>query len=188
MATSQVRSGEILWQDVEDWPEDGVRHWTPAEAEAVALAMRDAGKPLNEQGIYLNLALANGGGYREMMDRHGLHLWLAAYTDAPVVLLEGGWTRKPLLWQYTSSNIPALKGIYGGNLDVNRSGAAVWLVSDLQAALNKATNSALVVDNDKGEKTTAAVLAFQKTAFTDPSEWDGIPGSKTLTKLQEAIR
>ncbi|WP_336630034.1 MULTISPECIES: peptidoglycan-binding protein [unclassified Microbacterium] len=181
LATGQVRPGEVLWQDVEDWPEDDVRRWTPAECEAVALAFRDAGKPLSEQGIYLNLSLANSGGYREMMDRLGLQLWLAAYTDGDV-LLEGGWTRRPVLWQFTSDNIPALRGIYDAPLDVNRSGATVWLVSDLQTALNKANGANLIVDNDKGAKTVAEIVAFQKAHDLKP---DGVAGPITLGKLAE---
>lgn len=181
MATGQVRPGEVLWLDVEDWLDDGVRRWTPAECEAIVLALRDAGKPLGEQGIYLNLDLANTGGYRAVMDRLGLRLWLAAYTDAPVVLLRGGWTRKPDLWQYTSDNIPALRAMYNANLDVNRSGATVWLVADLQKALNK-LGAGLTVDNDFGRKTAAAVADFQEKHGLAV---DGDPGPRTLTKLAE---
>ena len=184
LATEQVRPGEVLWQDVEDWPEDDVRRWTPAECEAVALAFRDAGKPLSEQGIYLNLSLANTGGYREMMDRLGLQLWLAAYADAPVVLLEGGWSRKPTLWQFTSDNVAELRGIYDATLDVNRAGSAVWLVSDLQAALNKANGAHLVIDNDKGDKTVAEIVIFQTNENLKP---DGVAGPKTLTRLVQLV-
>ena len=182
LATGQVRSGEILWLDVEDWPDDDVRRWVPSECEAVAVALSAAGKPLSEQGIYLNLDLANNGGYREMMERIGLRLWLAAYTDAPVVLLKGGWGRKPDLWQFTQSNIPELRGIYDANLDVNRSGAAVWLVSDLQEALNRAMPALppLEVDNDYGRKTSARVADFQRVYGLTP---DGDAGTLTLTKL-----
>ena len=185
LATGQVRPGEVLWQDVEDWAEDGVRRWTPAECEAVVLALRDEFKPLTEQGIYLNLSLANTGGYREMMDRLGLRLWLAAYQDAPDVLLAGGWNRKPDLWQFTSSNLPGLRGIYDANLDINRAGATVWLVSDLQEALNAWGGAGtLIVDNDKGAKTTAAVMQFQRVFNL---KVDGVPGPVTLAKLAEVV-
>jgi len=180
-ATGQVRPGEIFWLDVEDWPEDGVRRWTPAECEAVVTAMRDAGKPLTEQGIYLNLDLANNGGYREMMDRLGLQLWLAAYQDTPVVLLRGGWTRKPMLWQYTSDNLPELRGIYNAALDVNRTGG-VWLVSDLQTALNRVGGYGLLVDNEYGRKVAAAVSDFQSKHGLVV---DGDAGPKTLARLAE---
>lgn len=105
MGITLVRSGDVIWEDVEDWSEDGVRRWTPAEAEAVAVALQAAGKPYADQGLYLNLSLANNGGYRPFMDRLRLQLWLAAYTDAAHVLLRGGWTRKPVLWQFTSSSL-----------------------------------------------------------------------------------
>lgn len=184
MKTGQVRPGEVLWLDVEDWPEDGVRRWTPAECEAVVTALRDAGKPISEQGIYLNKSLAESGGYREVMDRLGLRLWLAAYQDAPVVLLKGGWTRKPDLWQFTSDNLPAFRGIYNANLDVNRVGTAVWLVEDLQRALNKVGGYGLVVDNDYGRKTAGSVSDFQgKNGLVV----DGDAGPKTLTKLAEKV-
>lgn len=180
-ATGQVRPGEVVWQDVEDWPEDDVRRWIPGEVESVALALRDAGKPLVEQGVYLNLSLANNGGYREIMERLGLRLWLAAYTDAPVVLLKGGWTRKPDLWQFSSDNVPVLRGVYNANLDVNRSGVTVWLVRDLQTALNR-LGASLTVDNDFGRKTSAAVADFQASRGLTV---DGDPGPRTLTKLAE---
>ncbi|MBS0231734.1 MAG: peptidoglycan-binding protein [Proteobacteria bacterium] len=184
-ATGQVRPGEVFWLDVEDWAEDGVRRWTPAECEAVVLALRDEFKPLTEQGIYLNLSLANTGGYREMMDRLGLRLWLAAYQDAPDVLLAGGWTRKPDLWQFTSSNLPGLRGIYDANLDINRAGTTVWLVSDLQEALNTWGGAGtLTVDNDKGAKTNAAVMQFQRVFNL---KVDGVPGPVTLAKLAEVV-
>ena len=181
-ATGQVRPGETFWLDVEDWPEDDVRRWTPEECKAVVLAMRDEFKPLNEQGIYLNLNLANNGGYRPVMDELGLKLWLAAYTDAPVVLLEGGWDRKPELWQFTSDSIPSLRKVYDAPLDVNRSGTVVWLVSDLQTALNKANGSSLLVDNDKGPKTVAEIRTFQTN---QKLKVDGMAGPVTLTRLFE---
>lgn len=182
--TGQVRSGETFWWDVEDWPEEGVIRWSPAEVEARALALRDAGKPLTEQGIYLNQSLADNGGYREVIERLGMRLWLAAYTSGQHVLIKGGWTVKPALWQYTSSNLPELRGIYDANLDVNRAGENVWLVHELQAALNTVIDAGLTVDNEHGDATRDAVYAFQKFAGLFP---DGIAGNLTLTDLAGRI-
>ena len=183
MGVTLVRDRDVVWQDVEDWAEDGVRRWSPAEAEAVAVALQAAGKPFADQGLYLNLSLANNGGYRAFMDRLGLQLWLAAYTDAAHVLLRGGWTRKPVLWQFTSTNIPALRGIYDANLDVNRSGANVWLVAELQRALTK-LGFPTVDDNDYGHGTASSVSAFQESAGLVV---DGDAGPVTLTVMAQRL-
>ena len=179
MRTGQVRSDGLFWWDVEDWVEEGVVRWTPAEVEARALALAAAGKPLTEQGIYLNQSLANNGGYREVIERLGMRLWIAAYTTGDHVLLKGGWTRKPDLWQYTSANLPEFRGIYDANLDVNRSGENVWLVSHLQEALNR-LGAKLKVDNDHGNATTDEVRAHQNKFGLFP---DGIAGAKTLADI-----
>lgn len=41
------------------------------------------------------------------------------------------------------------------------------------------------VDNTPGPLSKAGVKTFQKIAFTDQKEWDGIPGEKTQNKLSE---
>lgn len=41
------------------------------------------------------------------------------------------------------------------------------------------------VDNIAGPLTKAGVKQFQKLAFSDPNEWDGIAGPKTKEKLRE---
>lgn len=41
------------------------------------------------------------------------------------------------------------------------------------------------VDNLEGPRTKTGVKTFQKLAFRDPDEWDGIAGDKTKAKLEE---
>jgi N-acetylmuramoyl-L-alanine amidase len=41
------------------------------------------------------------------------------------------------------------------------------------------------VDNIIGPLTKAGVRTFQKIAFAESREWDGIPGKKTQGKLRE---
>lgn len=171
-ATGQVRDGETVWHDVEDWPEDGARRWTPDEVIARRDALAAAGFPL--QGIYLNQSLANNGGYK----RTGLKLWLAAYTDAAAVLVRGGWRSSDVeLWQYTSSGIPATRAVYDGNLDVNRSAAGVWDVWELQGALG------IDADGDYGRQTVQAVRDYQAAHGLTV---DGDAGSKTLATLNKS--
>lgn len=56
-------------------------------------------------------------------------------------------------------------------------------VKQLQRQLNKVGNYLLVEDGLFGARTQAAVISYQKTAFTDPNEWDGMVGKKTWNKL-----
>jgi hypothetical protein len=183
MGSGQVRAGDTFWWDVEDWPENDVKRWTPGEVEERALALAVAGKPIEEQGIYLNLSLVNSGAYTEMVQRLGMKLWLAQYTDAEYTLIRGGWSQRPALWQFTSSSCPQLREVYDANLDVNRSGSFVWIVEDLQRALNKISGTRLTIDNDYGSRTTEAVWNYQRSAGL---QVDGNAGPATVTSLVEA--
>lgn len=118
-----------------------------------------------------------------MLQSLGLRLWLAAYTDGGAVLVRGGW-KQPDFWQFTSSNIPALRGIYNANLDVNRAGSYVWIVEKLQSYLNVAIKAGLKVDNDYGRATAAAVSDFQKSAKLTV---DGDAGPLTLAALETRL-
>lgn len=168
-ATGQVREGERFWWDVEHWSNPSGRIWTPDEV----IEHRDAltAEGITDQGIYLNLSLANNGGYR----RTDLPLWLAAYTDAPTVLVRGGW-RRPVYWQFTSDGIPATRAVYDADLDVNRPGEHVWDVWGLQGALG------ITADGIYGPATTRAVRDFQARHGLVV---DGDAGPKTLALLPE---
>jgi hypothetical protein len=181
VGTGQVRGTEDLWWDVEHWDNPSGRIWTPAEVEAHAVALHNGGIPFGRQGIYLNQNMVNNGGYARMAEVLGLRLWLALYTDAEYALIKGGWTKRPVYWQFTSGNIPALRSVYDStSLDVNRSGVNVWTVKDLQLALNKVTGSTLDPDNDYGDATKAVVRSFQKSAGLYV---DGDAGGQTIGAL-----
>jgi hypothetical protein len=173
-SSGQVKPGEELWWDVEDWPEDNVKRWTPQETVARTLAAQARG--IKVEGIYLNNSLANSGGYGDALRPLGLKLWLANYNDGPC-LVQGGWRQQDIaLRQYTS--VGKLEG-YDGNLDLNRPPYDVWTVERLQAALN-ANGADLVVDNDLGPATVAAIAAYQAAHGLVS---DGVAGSQTLTSL-----
>lgn len=67
-----------------------------------------------------------------------------------------------------------------------RYGSAGLQVDRLQRFLNWYGNYGLIVDEIFGMKTKSAVLDFQEKVFYDePSEWDGIFGSKSLAKAKK---
>lgn len=68
-------------------------------------------------------------------------------------------------------------------LTLTKSTVSNIYVKQLQRQLNRTGSYSLVEDGLFGPKTKQAVLAYQKSAFTDPNEWDGIVGKKTWNKL-----
>jgi hypothetical protein len=58
-------------------------------------------------------------------------------------------------------------------------------VSGVQGRLTNLGFECGPVDNKNGPKTREGVETFQKKAFSDPDEWDGIAGPKTKQKLLE---
>jgi N-acetylmuramoyl-L-alanine amidase len=61
-------------------------------------------------------------------------------------------------------------------------------LSGVQARLRNLGIDCGPVDNEPGPLTKAGVIAFQKLAFADEKEWDGIPGPKTQAKLRDFHR
>ena len=72
-------------------------------------------------------------------------------------------------------------GFYNESRGYGSSGACV---KDIQQLVNSLSGSKLTVDGLYGPLTKTAVLNFQKTAFAkDSTQWDGIVGAKTWSKL-----
>jgi hypothetical protein len=181
--TGQVRGDEVLWWDVETWPNEA-NAWTPTEVVAYAKALEAAGIPLSRQGVYLSSGMTKGSSNWSPVVALGLPLWVADYglnngqvSSKPLV----GYWKDVALFQYTSTG--KLPG-YDGNLDLSITGADVWTVYDLQVALNKVMNAGLVEDGEDGSNTRKGVRNFQTKYNLDS---DGIAGRDTLTKLEEVL-
>lgn len=70
------------------------------------------------------------------------------------------------------------------NVRMNTRGdSARWVQWHLQRIVDKS----LDVDGIFGKNSTNALIAFQKSVFTDKADWDGICGKKTRVELKKAI-
>lgn len=106
-------------------------------------------------------------------------------------LIDNGTFEKDILKEMKGATKPVSKPKkYSGGLPIVppalRYGSAGLQVDRLQRFLNWYGNYGLIVDGVFGMKTKSAVLDFQEKVFYDePSEWDGIFGSKSLAKAKK---
>lgn len=187
-----VLPGERFAWDVETWTyrkPDGTigveaREWTPAEVveRATALAEITGGVPFTDQPVYLSLAQLRSYDWRPVVDL-GMPLWIAAWDSGPV--LARHW-RKGGIWlrQYTSGSNAEIRKAYDADLDLNREPVDVWVVEELQVALNAAMPDLdpLDPDNDYGRMTTSRVTTWQERSG-GKLKVDGDAGRLTLATL-----
>ena len=107
--------------------------------------------------------------------------WPAAARPAAVLLELALVTVKPALALAAAKAPPPARLLYLGV----HSGADVGELQRLLAAQGVYRGE---IDNDFGELTRAAVVAFQKRTFTAPGDHDGVVGDKTWAALRAAVK
>lgn len=165
--------GEEVWWDIE--AEQGETRWTPAQTVTAANRLATHGFGPKGTGAYMSSSVTQAENWQPVVDL-GLDLWVAQYGPndgsahgAPSI----AYWKSYKYWQFTSvGHEPG----YGGNLDVSTGdGSAViviassptgynassWSTATIQQALNETQGAGLIVDDDYGPATTAAVHAFE---------------------------